>query len=144
MLGIESKISTIFYPQTDGQIERVNQELEQYLRIFINHRQEQQPDWLGTVEFTYNNKAYSSTKMLSFKANYGQDPRIGFKVRKKRRYEGAEKFIIKIKKKIQEEAKVALEKAQKEIKKYIDRKRGEVDEYKVGDLVMFSTKDLKY
>ena len=82
--------------------------------------------------------------MLSFKANYGQDPRIGFKVRKKRRYEGAEKFIIKIKKKIQEEAKVALEKAQKEIKKYIDRKRGEVDEYKVGDLVMFSTKDLKY
>jgi len=49
--------------------------------------------------------------MLSFKANYGQDPRIGFKVRKKRRYEGAEKFIIKIKKKIQEEAKVALEKA---------------------------------
>jgi len=37
--------------------------------------------------------------MLSFKANYGQDPRIGFKVRKKRRYEGAEKFIIKIKKK---------------------------------------------
>jgi len=82
--------------------------------------------------------------MLSFKANYGQDPRIGFKVRKKRRYEGAEKFIIKMKKKIQEEAKVALEKAQKEIKKYIDRKRGEVDEYKVGDLVMFSTKDLKY
>ena len=144
MLGIESKISTIFYPQTDGQIERVNQELEQYLRIFINHRQEQQPDWLGTVEFTYNNKAYSSTKMLSFKANYGQDPRIGFKVRKKRRYEGAEKFIIKIKKKIQEEAKVALEKAQKEIKKYIDRKRGEVDEYKVEDLVMLSTKDLKY
>jgi len=36
--------------------------------------------------------------MLSFKANYGQDPRMGFKVRKKRRYKGAEKFIIKIKK----------------------------------------------
>ena len=49
--------------------------------------------------------------MLSFRVNYGQDLRIGFKVRKKRRYEGAEKFIIKIKKKIQEEAKVALEKA---------------------------------
>ena len=48
--------------------------------------------------------------MLSFKANYGQDPRIGFKVRKKGKYEGAGKFITKIKK-IQEEAKVALEKA---------------------------------
>ena len=66
-----------------------------------------------------------------------------FKVRKKRRYKGAEKFIIKIKK-IQEEAKAALEKAQEKIKKYIDRKREEVNEYKVGDLVMLSTKDLKY
>jgi len=39
---------------------------------------------------------------------------------------------------------VALEKAQEEIKKYIDRKRREVNEYNVGDLVMLSTKDLKY
>ena len=45
---------------------------------------------------------------------------------------------------IQEEAKAALGKAQEEIKKYTDRKRGEVNKYKVGDLVMLSTKDLKY
>jgi len=45
---------------------------------------------------------------------------------------------------IQEEAKAALGKAQEETKKYTDRKRGKVDEYKVGDLVMLSTKDLKY
>ena len=45
---------------------------------------------------------------------------------------------------IQEEAKVALGKAQKEMKKYVDRKRAEVNEYKVGDLVILSTKDLKY
>jgi len=44
MLGIESKMLMAFYPQTDRQTERVNQELEQYLRIFINHRQEQWPD----------------------------------------------------------------------------------------------------
>jgi len=42
---------------------------------------------LGTAEFAYNNKVYSSTKTLSFKANYGKDPRIGFEVRKKKRYE---------------------------------------------------------
>ena len=37
MLGIESKMSIAFHPQTDGQMERVNQELEQYLRMFIDH-----------------------------------------------------------------------------------------------------------
>ena len=95
------------------------------------------------AEFAYNNKAHSSTKISSFKANYGQDPRMGFKVRKKGKYEGVEKFVVKIKE-IQEEAKAALEKAQEEMKKYADRKRAEVDEYKVGDLVMLSTKDLKY
>ena len=98
MLGIENKMSTAFHPQTDGQTDRVNQELEQYLRMFIDHRQEQWPDWLGTAEFVYNGKVYSNKKILSFKANYRQDPRIGFKVRKKGKYKGAGKFVIKMKK----------------------------------------------
>ena len=98
---------------------------------------------MGTAEFAYNNKIYSSTKTLPFKANYGQDPRIGFEVKRKEKYEGAEKFVMKMKE-IQEEAKAALGKVQEDIKKYVDRKRAEVDEYKVGDLVMLSTKDLKY
>ena len=59
------------------------------------------------AEFVYNNKAYSSTKTLPFKANCGQDPRMGFKVRKKKKYKGAEKFIAKMKE-IQEETKAAL------------------------------------
>ena len=143
MLEIESKLSMAFYPQTDEQMERVNQELKQYLRMFINYRQEQQPNWLGTVEFIYNNKVYSSTKTLPFKANYRQDPRMEFKVKKRGKYEGAEKFVTKIKK-IQEETKALLEKAQEEIKKYTDKKKREVDKYKVGNLVMLSTKDLKY
>jgi len=36
--------------------------------------------------------------MLPFKANYGQDPRMGFEIRKKRKYERAEKFVTKMKK----------------------------------------------
>jgi len=111
--------------------------------MFIDHRQEQWPEWLGTAEFAYNNKVHSSTQTIPFKANYRQDPRMGFKERKKGKYKGAEKFMIKMKE-IQEEAKAALGKVQEEMKKYADRKRREVDEYKVGDLVMLSTKDLKY
>jgi len=80
--------------------------------------------------------------VLPFKANYGQDPRIGFKERRKGSYEAAGKFIEKMKK-IQEEAKAVLGKAQKEMKKFIDKKQGEEEEYKVEDLVLLSTKDLK-
>ena len=134
---------TAFHPQTNGQTKRVNQELEQYLRMFIDHRQEQWPEWLGTAEFAYNNKMHSSTRTSPFKANYGQDPRMGFEGKKKGKYEGAEKFIEKMKE-IQKEAKVVLGRAQEEMKKYVDRKRGETDGYKVRDLVMLSTKDLKY
>jgi len=61
MLGIKSKLLMVFHSQTDGQTERVNQELEQYLRMFISYRQEQWPEWLGTAEFAYNNKAHLST-----------------------------------------------------------------------------------
>jgi len=143
ILGIKSKLSMAFHPQTDGQTERVNQELEQYLRMFIDHRQEQWPEWLGTAKFAYNNKAHSSTRTSPFKANYGQDPRMGFEGRKKGKYAGAKKFIEKMKE-IQEEAKAVLGKAQADMKKYADRKRSDVKEYKVEDLVMLSTKDLKY
>jgi len=71
MLGIDTKLLTAYYPQTDKQTERINQELEQYLRMSINYRQEQWPDWLATAEFVYNNKVQTSTKVSLFKTNIG-------------------------------------------------------------------------
>ena len=68
---------------------------------------------------------------------------MGFETRRKEKYEGAEKFAIKIKE-VQEEAKAALGKVQEEIKKYTDRKRAEIDKYRVEDLIILSTKDIKY
>jgi len=62
------------------------------------------------VEFTYNNKIHTATKMLPFKANYGQDPRMEFKRRRKGKYKAAGKFIERMKK-IQEKAKAVLGKA---------------------------------
>jgi len=61
----------------------------------------------------------------------------------KRKYEGAEKFVEKMRN-IQEEAKVALQKTQEDMKRYADRERGEVEKYRIGDLMLLSTKDLKY
>jgi len=143
LLEIQMKLLTAYHLQTDGQTERVNQKLEQYLRVFIDHRQEQWPDWLGTAEFAYNNKVHIATKISPFKVNYGQDPRMGFEGRRKGKYEAAGRFIEKMKK-IQEEVKAALGKAQEEMRKFADRKRGKGKEYRVGDLVLLSTKDLKW
>jgi len=134
---IETKLSTAFHPRTDGQTEQVNQELEQYLRMFVDYCQEQWPDWLGTAEFTYNNKVNSSTKVSPFMANNGRNPRMDFEIRKKGKVLRAEEFAAKMKE-IQEEAQAALRKAQEEMKKQADRHRREVEKYKVRDMVVIN------
>ena len=128
ILGIDTKLLTIYHPQIDGQTERMNQELEQYLRMFIDHRQEQWPDWLATAEFAYNNKVQTSTKVSLFKANIGQDPCMGFKIRKKGKFEKVEEFVTRMKE-VHEETEVALRKSQEEMRKYADRKRSKAEEY---------------
>ena len=71
------------------------------------------------MEFAYNNKIHTATKTSPFKANHGQNPRMEFKGRRKGKYKVAGKFMERIKK-IQDKAKVALEKAQEEMKKFVD------------------------
>ena len=111
--------------------------------MFVDYRQEQWLDWLGTAEFVYNNKVNSSTNMSPFMANNGQNPRMGFEMRKKGKVLRAEEFAAKMKE-IQEEIQAALRKAQEKMKKQADQHRGEVEEYKVGDIVLLSTKELKW
>jgi len=129
-----------YHPQTDRQIERMNQELEQYLRMYIDHRQSNWSEWLTTAEFAFNNKVYVATKLSPFKVNYGRDPRMGFDIRKKRKNVKAEEFAREMKNR-HEEAKAALVKSQEEMKRQADRNRKEVEEYRVGDKVLISTKD---
>jgi len=57
MLGIETKLLILFHPQTDGQMEKMNQKLEQYLWFFVNHRQKNWLEWLAMAEFAANNKS---------------------------------------------------------------------------------------
>jgi len=73
------------------------------------------------VELAYNNKIHTVTKILPFKANYSQDPRMGFERRRKGKYKVAGKFVERMKK-IQKEVKAALGKAQEKMKKFTNRK----------------------
>ena len=119
MLGIKTKLSTAFHPQTDGQTERMNQELEQYLRFFIKYRQKDWPEWLAMAEFAVNNKVHTATKVLPFMANYGREMRMGGHIRKKGKVENATEFVESMKK-VHEEAEAALRKTQEEMKRYAD------------------------
>jgi len=143
MLGIKTKLLTAFHPQMDGQTEHMNQELEQYLQFFVDHRQKDWPGWLALAEFAVNNKVHSMTKMSLFMANYRRELRMGADIRKKRKVEKAMEFVERLKK-VQEEAEAALRKAQEEMKRYTDRKRKETEEWKKGDKVILSTKDLVF
>lgn len=74
LLGIDMALSTAYHPQTDGQTERVNQNLEQYLRLYCDQRQTNWVELLPFAEFAYNNTEHSSTGVSPFKANFGYHP----------------------------------------------------------------------
>ena len=128
MLGIETKLLTAYHSQTDGQTERTNKELEQYLRMYVNHRHNNWSEWLATAEFAFNNKVHTATKMSPFQVNYGREPRMGFDIRKKEKNEKTEEFVKEMKER-HEKARAALVKSQKEIKRQADRNRKEAECY---------------
>jgi len=143
MLGIETRLSTAFYPQMDGQTERMNQELEQYMRFFVDHRQKNWPEWLALAEFAVNNKVHTATKVLPFMANYGRELRMGSNIRKRGKVEKATEFVERIKK-VHEEAGAALKKIQEDMKRQADGGRKETEDWKKRDRVLLSTKDLVF
>jgi hypothetical protein len=78
LLGIKLVMSMAYHPQTNGQTEYVNQELEGYLCIFTSRRQD---DWDGLLplgEFSHNNHVHSSTQQTPFMVDTGRHPRMGF------------------------------------------------------------------
>jgi hypothetical protein len=71
-------MSIEIYPQTDGQTERMNAGMEQYLRVFVNHQQDDWVQWLPLAECAANNGVSESTKCTRFFAVQGVDPRMSF------------------------------------------------------------------
>ena len=142
ILGIKTSASTAYHPQTDGQTERVNQEVEQYLRLFVNHRQDDWAEWLALAEFTYNNRIQSSTRQTPFMLNNGRHPRMGTEPFRKSKVDGVDQFVDKMTL-MRQEATSALHKAADDMAKFYDRTHGQAPSYQVGDKVWLDGKDLR-
>src|SRR5713101_5078238 len=74
LLDINQNLSTVYHPQTDGQTECLNQELEQFLRAFCNMCQSDWVPLLPFVEFTHNSHTHSTLEHTPFKALMGFTP----------------------------------------------------------------------
>ena len=80
ILGIKVYLSTVFHPETDGQSEIVNQEMERHLLTFVNYQQDYWSEKLAMAEFAANNNESSSTKLSPFFASKGLHPRMSFDI----------------------------------------------------------------
>jgi len=142
LLGIRISSSTAWHPQTDGQTERVNQELDQFLRLFVNKRQDDWYDLLPIAEFQHNNHVHSATQQPPFLLDMGRIPCMGFELRQD---PSSLKTVNEFTKKIEstEEAKSAIHKAQEDMTRYYNRRRSLAPVFKPGDQVYLDASDIR-
>jgi len=74
VLETKRKLSMAYHPQTDGQTERINQEIGTFLRHYVNYQQDDWTYWLATAEFSYNDKKHAATGKTPFELNFGRYP----------------------------------------------------------------------
>jgi len=65
-------LSTAYHPQTDGQTERINQEVGTFSRYYVNYQQDDWVEWLAAIEFQYNDKRHAVTRRIPFELNFGR------------------------------------------------------------------------
>jgi len=143
LLGVRLSSSTAWHPQMDGQTERVNQELDQFLCLFVNEQQNDWYDLLPIVEFQHNNHVYSVIQQPPFLLDTGWIPRMGFEPSQApSRLETVNEFTEWMKSAM-EEAKSAIRKAQEDMTRYYNQKRTPAPMYKPGDQVYLDVSDIK-
>jgi len=143
LLGVRLSSSTAWHPQTDGQTKRVNQELDQFLRLFVNERQNDWYDLLLIMEFQHNNHVHSATQQPPFLLDTGRIPRMGFEPSQAPSgLETVNEFTERMKS-TTEEAKSVIRKAQEDMTRYYNRKRTLAPVYKPGDRVYLDASDIK-
>ena len=74
VLGTKRQLSTAYHSQTDGQTERINQEIGTFLQHYVNYQQDNWTDWLAVAEFQSNNKKYVAPGRTLFDLNFGRHP----------------------------------------------------------------------
>ncbi|KAJ1689340.1 hypothetical protein LUZ63_013495 [Rhynchospora breviuscula] len=133
-IGIQLNMSTAYHPQSDGQTERLNQCLEQYLRCMIFDQQKQWCRWLPLAEYWYNTTYQQSLNTSPFQALYGYQPTLlplGDVIKSNN---AAVNTMLKDKQRAITQLRGNLVKAQNRMKKYADLKRCE-RQFQVGDWV---------
>jgi hypothetical protein len=137
MLGSELKFSTGYHPQTDGQTERVNALLEDYLRHYASTSQKNWLELLDVAQFAYNMHKSSATGMSPSELVFGQQPLAPHEVAAQKtggKCPAAYRFA-RDRQELLEQAKDSLAKARQRMKKFADEKRRPL-EFAVGDMVM--------
>lgn len=142
LLGIEYNPSSAAHPQTDGQTERLNQEIEAFLRIYTNYRQDDWVEWLAIQEFCYNNRVSSATGYSPFFLESGRNPNMGFNPSRHSRNMTAQEFFEGMKQS-HEDAEAAMRKAKEDMIRWHDRKARKEADIKEGDKVWLETTNLK-
>ncbi|MBW0474762.1 hypothetical protein O181_014477 [Austropuccinia psidii MF-1] len=138
-LKISRDLSTAFHPETDGQTERVNQILEQYLWMYVSYHQDDWHTWLPLAEFAYNNAEHSSTKKSQFFTIYGRNPSFDSIHISQDTPSG--KVSAKLQS-VQQLFKEELESAIKHFKKFADRNRAIPPYFQPGDKVWLASKNI--
>ena len=142
LLSIKMSPSTAYHPQSDGQTERLNQELEQYVRLFTNERQDNWDELLPLAEFSYNNHIHSATQHTPFILDTGRHPRMGFEPNAEPSpKETANEFVDRMKSTL-DEARAALQKSKDDMARYYNRRREPTPVFEPGERVYLDSSDI--
>ncbi|KAJ8324255.1 hypothetical protein O5D80_8742 [Batrachochytrium dendrobatidis] len=143
-LGIRTRLSTAFHPQTDGQTERVNQVINQYLRCYTSYQQDDWVSLLPLAEFAYNNLEHASIRSSPFLATYGYHPRIEFPtlLESSINVPSAQERIQHIQQNLAL-LKENLEKAKSDYKHFSDRNKVAEPVFTPGELVWLLARNIK-
>ena len=141
-LGVNHKLSTAHHARTDGQTERTNQTLEQYLRNYVNHDQDDWVKWLPTAQFAYNSADSEATKVSPFFANYGFNPELSRPADEPTDNPAAAVEATKLTE-LHQWLRKNLEEARKTMAQYFDKSKVEGPTLKEGDKVYLLNKNLR-